>query len=211
LQADPNSDINSGVYCSGGIELLVDGIPYGCYGGGGDGGEGATGGDDGDDGGGDGPDCVQGLIDDISSFLTNNDSPLAKEANLTNYDLAAYLVTIGGLSGVDPRLFVAISGEESNFGRSHAAKQYNNAFGLKGAKGVIHFNSVDSAIRTEGKTVKNLIYNSGEDSVSKLYSGKKGAYCVGAGCTKGAATVTGYLKNMGGDANKLAFPCPEKE
>jgi len=50
LQADPSTDINSGLYCSSGIELLIDGMPDGCYGeGGGGDGDGASSGDEGDD------------------------------------------------------------------------------------------------------------------------------------------------------------------
>ena len=70
---------------------------------------------------------------------------------------------------------------------------------------MINFSSVSSAISTVGRTVSNFIAN-GVDTISELYSGGTGAYCVGPGCGEGLINATSAMRQMGGNPDDLSLP-----
>jgi len=172
--------------------------------------------------------CEKALKESISTFL--------KGKTLLTWDtsLADHLVSEGAQVDVDPRLIVAITGLESNFGASKATRVDNNPFGLVHGKYdnpvPNHYDSALLAIQSEGATLKRFIHTWGEGSVSDLYSGRKWivdpkapwktlqypGYCSHAGCPLGIGTVSGYLTAQRGnpaqelrdaDPNNLTYPC----
>lgn len=112
---------------------------------------------------------------------------------------------------VDPRLLVAISFVESKWGGDSPALRTDNAFGLMYQGSLINFTQSGgwaSGIALAGQTVAKLMAN-GETSVSSLYSGKNGSYCVGPGCSDKVQYLTSKLTALGGNPNAIWSPCYE--
>jgi uncharacterized FlgJ-related protein len=102
------------------------------------------------------------------------------------------------MDNIDPRLLVAISGAESGYGTSHVATADNNAFGVlhrvNNADATwsyvpVVYSDFGASISAASNTVESQIYNRNNNTVGKLYSGQKGAYCQdgpGFPCSIGA-------------------------
>jgi hypothetical protein len=116
-------------------------------------------------------------------------------------------------------LLVAIAGAESSYG-SRIAPGSNNPFGLlhavRGRNGTVRYVPINyanwnDAINAAVSTVDKQFAN-GNVTVSEVYSGLPGAYCVGA-CSKGAANVATIFQALGGgDPNNplnLLWPCKD--
>ena len=154
------------------------------------------------------PTCEQALTATISAALAG--TPLAQEASDFVED-AQY-------GGLNPYLLVAIAGAESSYG-ANIAPGSNNPFGLlhgvKGANGKvryvpINYGNWNDAINGAVSTVDKQFVN-GNVTVSEMYSGLPGAYCVGPGCSAGAANVASIFKSLGGgnpnNPLDLLWPC----
>ncbi len=158
------------------------------------------------------PTCDQELANSISALLTSRGSPLAS--------YSGWFVAVGMLDNIDPRLLVAMSGAESGYGTSPVAQKDDNAFGSmvcqRAREGIWNchprqFSSFGQSISFTGDNVENQIYNKGNNTVAKLYSGLPGAYCVnqpGFPCSNGAGNITSIMVGLGGNPNSLGFPCP---
>jgi RHS repeat-associated protein len=162
------------------------------------------------------PNCEDQLNATIYDYLEGKGSPLADYSWDFVFDAYA--------AGLNPLLLVAIAGAESGFGTSAASQRTDNAFGLlhckKDKKGKCHYvlNSYDDwdgGIVAVGQTIDNQFVK-GNVTVSLLYSGKPGAFCVnqpGFPCSKGEANVENFFSALGGgDPNNsfnLLWPCPE--
>jgi hypothetical protein len=110
---------------------------------------------------------------------------------------------------VDPRLLVAISFVESKWGGSSGSQSTDNAFGLMSNGHLINFTSNGgwgAGVALAASTLATHISN-GQTSVSSLYSGQPGAYCVGGHCD--GPIVASKLTALGGNPNSLASPCYE--
>jgi hypothetical protein len=159
------------------------------------------------------PNCEQQIQSSIDSFLTSKGSPLA--------GYGSWFVSVGEMDNVDPRLLVAIAGNESGYGTSPVAQKDDNAFGVMSCQRVqatfscapAQYSNFGQSISAAGGTLENQIYNPNKlnNTVSLLYSGKPGAYCVNTltvPCSGGAGNVTQILSGLGGNQNSLGFPCP---
>jgi len=134
-----------------------------------------------------------------------NGQPSSKPfATLAN---AAAIMADAVADNVDPRLLVAISFLESKWGGSSGSQRTDNAFGLMSNGQLINFTSSGgwaAGIVLAASTLETHISN-GQTSVSSLYSGNPGAYCVGTGCN--GDVVANKLTALGGNVNSLASPC----
>ena len=178
-----------------------------CYGGGGDFSEGAQ--DDTSTQRRAQPTCETKLMSNVAAALQG--TVLSGESS-DFFDDAKW-------AGLNPILLVAISGAESQFGKT-APTGSNNAFGLLHAAGVgknrhyvpIKFENWNDGINSAAKTISGQ-FAVGNVTVSDLYSGKNGAYCVGKSCSTGRKNVETFFKNFGGgDPNNpldLLWPCKD--
>jgi len=103
-------------------------------------------------------------------------------------------------------VLVAISFFESHWGYDQAKSGSYNAFGLMNSKGVIRFAGWTEGITMAANTVARMLAG-GLDSIAKLYSGKRGAYCTHKECPDAVSTITQHLKAMGGNSADTSFPC----
>jgi RHS repeat-associated protein len=164
------------------------------------------------------PNCNDLLKKLMSDFLARHHSPvLSKDKNFVSEVLAA-----AKSIEVDPRLFIAETAE-SNYGTSDVALNGNDPFGLKGSHGNLTFSTkeggIEGAIAVEENTLDTQV-NQYRFTVSQMYSGLRGvlapprgwtwsrypAYCQGRGCKALGEKISGDMKSMGGDPNKLAYP-----
>ena len=156
----------------------------------------------------------RGWYDSWVLWITSINSPLAA--------YSSWFFAVGLMDDIDPRLLVAISGAESGYGTSPVAAKDNNAFGVlrrvqnhgKISYVPVVYPNFGASISAAGTTVESQIYNRNNNTVDKLYSGQKGAYCQnspGFPCSIGDGNVTKILKSMGGNPNQLGFPCPEDQ
>jgi RHS repeat-associated protein len=165
-----------------------------------------------EDGGGVLPNCDDLLRGLMASFLQSKSSPLLDQ----DAAFISEVMTEAKLVGVDPRLFVAETAE-SRWGTSNVATTMNNPFGLKN-NGNSSFDSVGDAVSAEGSTLNKYV-NKYNFTISQMYSGLPGvldkrgwswvrppAYCQGAGCVALGGVISGALKDMGGDPDKLKYP-----
>lgn len=171
----------------------------------------------------DGPSCTDVLTFQIGAYLQG--TPLAAFASLFVSDAEA--------DGIDPRLLVAIAGAESQLDTASNLKKINDPFGItkpkKTKKGTIYvprsFDTLQDAIGFATDLASSKI-DGGFNTVSKLYSGKRGGWCVdrpghpGECLANGGANATSIINQFGGNAsvglkagnpNNLAFPCPEND
>lgn len=153
-------------------------------------------------------DCQLALTAEVNTLLTSKGSPLAA--------YSSWFVAVGLMDDIDPRLIVAIAGAESGYGTSNVAKIDDNPFGIvhrsAGKYVPVKYSNFGESITAEGNILDGQIYGKNNNTVNKLYSGQKGAYCVdspGFPCSNGAKNVTSILSGLGGDPNNLAFPCPQ--
>lgn len=156
--------------------------------------------------------CEAQLTARIDGFLMGKGSPLA--------GLGSTFVGNAKSAGVNPYLLVAISGAESSFGTSGSSRRTSNAFGLMTRKGedyvLKNFNGDWSAgIAQVSRTVDNMFIK-GNITVSLLYSGKGGAYCVDTPafpCSNGARNVASIFSELGGGDPEnpvdLLWPCKD--
>jgi len=156
------------------------------------------------------PTCEEQLTATISAALAG--TPLAGEAS--------DFVSDAQNAGLNPLLLVAVAWAESQYGAT-APRGSNNAFGLlhpvKGSDGKVHYvpnrypSGWNGGIVAAGAVIDNQFVR-GNVTVSLLYSGQPGAYCVGAGCSVGEANVENDFRSLGGgDPNNpfnLLWPCP---
>jgi len=160
--------------------------------------------------------CQQQLENTIDNLLINK-GPGGTPSPLIAYD--AWFVALGLQDNINPLLLVAVAGNESTWGTSHLAKADNNLFGVMSchrANGQIAcqpaaYSSFADSISGGASVLEAQIYTRGNNTVDKLYSGQKGAYCVdqpGFPCSKGDTAVTQILTGVGANPNKLGFPCP---
>jgi RHS repeat-associated protein len=168
------------------------------------------------------PTCFGVLVDTIETDLSFFGSPMA------TYALAYDFVSDAMQDGINPLLVLAISGEESKFGTGSASQSTQNAFGLtykaRNANGTVSYPLINynyqggpgwaGGISDAATTVMNQIAK-GNNTVSKLYSGNPGAYCVnvpGQPCSTGAGNVESYFELFGGgnpnNPTNLLWPCP---
>jgi RHS repeat-associated protein len=149
------------------------------------------------------PSCEQQLTNTISNALAG--TPLAGEA--------ADFVEDAQNGGLNPYLLVAIAGAESSYG-VNIVPGSNNPFGLlhqvNGQYVPINYSSWNAAIIGAVSTVDKQFIN-GNVTISEMYSGLPGAYCVGAGCSKGEANAASIFKSLGGgnpnNPFDLLWPC----
>jgi hypothetical protein len=163
--------------------------------------------------------CSQLLTDAIGGFLGGKGSALAA--------YASQLVQVGQQDNIDPTLLAAIAIAENGQAR-------NNPFAL-GPNGSSTYPTLSAAIGAAGSTLDKYIYTWNESTVSALWSGntwkvdprkpwitiQPPGYCVGttaagiAGCQNTGNAIAGFMKSMGatatvgGNPNKLGFPCPD--
>ncbi len=168
------------------------------------------------------PTCFGVLVDTIETDLSFFGSPMA------TYALAYDFVSDAMQDGINPLLLLAMSGAESKFGTSSASQSTQNAFGLthpvRNANGKTSYplNNYNypggpgwaGGISYAATTVMNQIAKQ-NNTVSLLYSGQTGAYCVnspGKPCSTGAANVEYYFELFGGgnpnNPANLLWPCP---
>ncbi len=111
-------------------------------------------------------------------------------------------------ANIDPRLLVAISFVESKWGGTKGSQDPQNAFGILNNDGTLKdfsatggwSSGIDMAVDTVAAHT-----SAGQDTIAKLYSGKKGAYCVGPGCN--GDVVEYQFKKQGGNLSDLSSPC----
>jgi hypothetical protein len=163
--------------------------------------------------------CDDLLNAGLSGFLSGKGSPLA------NY--VPQLIQVGQADDIDPTLLAALAIAENG-------QATNNPFSL-GPNGRNTYPSLTAAINAVGATLDKYIYTWNESTVSALWSGNTWitqpgkpwvtiqypGYCVGttaggvAGCQNTGATISGFMQQIGrddtvgGNPNKLQFPCPE--
>jgi RHS repeat-associated protein len=163
--------------------------------------------------------CGTALDDGLTLFLSEKGSPLASDV--------AQLIQVGQADDIDPTLLAAMAIAENG-------QATNNPFSL-GTNGRNTYPSLSAAINAVGATLQKYIYTWNESTVSALWSGnvwkvQKGkpwittqypGYCVGtspasaAGCQNTGKTISGFMQQIGvtdgvgGNPNKLQFPCPE--
>jgi RHS repeat-associated protein len=164
------------------------------------------------------PTCEQLLSGAISAFLTGKGSPLAGDVS--------EIMTVAQNDNLDPTLIAAIAIAENG-------QKMNNPFAL-GPNGSNTYGTLDAAIAAAGSTLDKYIYTWNETTVSSLWSGntwkvnpkkpwitiQPPGYCVGTtaagvtGCQNTGKTISGFMQSMGkvatvgGNPNKLGFPCP---
>jgi len=111
-------------------------------------------------------------------------------------------------ANVDPRLMVAIAFVESKWGGTKGSQSALNAFGILNDDGKLRNYSQsggwERGIDVAVDSVRNRM-DEGLTTVAGLYSGKKGAYCVGNGCN--AKAVEKQFTAQGGNAKDLTSPC----
>ena len=109
---------------------------------------------------------------------------------------------------VDPRLLVAISFVESKWGGTKGSQDAQNAFGIMKSDGTLQDFSTTGGWITGIQDAADIVdthISNGQTTIAALYSGKKGAYCVGTGCN--ADVVEYQFKKQGGDLSDLSSPC----
>ena len=169
------------------------------------------------------PDCAQLLKLDISIYLQSYRfkgaaSPLVGEANL--------FVVLGAEDNIDPRLLVGIAQHESNLGLSPVAQRHHNAYGILMAVGPRSnrsyvprpFDTLSaSTVYAFGVAAAHI--SQGQTSVSTLYSGAPGSYCVDSPqfpCVNAIADITSVMNKIPNgnpqlvrpaDPSNLTFPC----
>ena len=165
------------------------------------------------------PTCEQQLTTAIAGFLSSKGSSLAADA--------AEIVQVGQNDKIDPTLIAAIAIAENG-------QATNNPFAL-GPNGSSTYPNLDAAIKAVGSTLDKYIYTWNESTVSALWSGntwkvdprkpwittQPPGYCVGttaaavAACQNTGTTIASFMQGMGtvatvgGNPNKLGFPCPD--
>lgn len=65
-----------------------------------------------------------------------------------------------------------------------------------------------AGIALAAQTVAQHMAN-GQTSISSLYSGNNGAYCVGANCANKVSILTAKFTALGGNVNSIESPCYE--
>jgi RHS repeat-associated protein len=158
-----------------------------------------------------GPSCEDLLVDAINGFLVQHAPSLASYASA--------MEVVGASDNIDPRLIAAIAVAENG-------QATNNPYAL-GPNGRNTYTSITAATNAVGKQLDKYIYTWNETSVAALWSGniwivKPGkpwitvqppAYCTGlnakdvAACQNTGSTISTFMQSMGGDPNKLGFPC----
>ncbi len=153
------------------------------------------------------PSCQTQLTNTIGTFLAG--TPLA----------GADFVEDAEWGGLNPDLLVAIAGAESQFGAT-APPGTNNPFGLlkpvRSRDGThyvpISYTNWNDAINAVVSTVDKQFVN-GNVTISALYSGLPGAYCVGPGCSNGNANASKFFQRLGGgnpnNPFDLLWPCKD--
>ncbi len=156
------------------------------------------------------PTCEQQLTSTIAGALAG--TPLAGEAS--------DFVEDAQWGGLNPLLLVAIAGDESSYG-VRIVPGSNNPFGLlHGVRGKdrkvhyvpINYGNWNDAINAAVSTIDKQFVN-GNVTVSELYSGLPGAYCVGPSCSQGAKNVASIFQALGGgnpnNSFNLLWPCKD--
>jgi len=153
------------------------------------------------------------LVDAIHGYLALHYPSLAS--------YAGQMEAVGVFDDIDPRLFAAIAVGENGTGT-------NNPFGL-GGNGSGTFTSIGAAISQLGRTLGKYINTWHETTVAMLWSGntwkvdpkkkwittQPPGYCVGktaaekAACHNTGVSISGFMQSMGGNPNKLNFPCDD--
>ena len=102
---------------------------------------------------------------------------------------------------------IAIATWESGHGTSTAVTQDNNPFGIMtpGTQTLHPFNDPMSAITEEVQTIEAQIAK-GNSTDALMFSGQKGAYCVGLNCTSEGSSISNWMSIMGGSSTNLAYP-----
>ncbi len=108
------------------------------------------------------PNCSDLLSSAMTSFLTNNKSPLLTQ----DPNFVSQIMTEAAQVGVDPRLFVAET-EKSGLGTSNVAQTMNNPFGIKHHGKNVSFASVGNAIISEGNTLNQFV-NTWQETLSQI-------------------------------------------
>jgi RHS repeat-associated protein len=165
------------------------------------------------------PSCDELLLDAISDFLSGRGSSLAAYTDT--------IVLVGQKDNVDPTLIAAI-------GIAENGQAKNNPFAL-GPNGSSTYPTLNAAVSAVGATLDKYIYTWNESTVSALWSGntwqvdpkkpwvtvQPPGYCVGttaagvAGCQNTGRTISNFMQTIGvtatvgGNPNKLGFPCPD--
>ena len=160
------------------------------------------------------PDCDVLLTSAMESFLKSHSPGLLTK----DPDFVSQVMKAAAENGVDPRLFIAETGE-SGWGTSNAAMKLDNPFRLmvtvRTKRGIIQ-RSIDFALRAANATVGfgNAVNVEGTtlskyagETIEQMYSGQRGEYCQDPRCpTFGEKTIADALTKMGGDPNNLKYP-----
>jgi hypothetical protein len=181
------------------------------------GGTGSPGGGNGTSGGGNpgstgGSNGTSGAGDPIDQFLAKNPrshppSPLTGQGSIFE--------SYGQQYAIEPRLIVAISGAETQFGTSncHSTPVVNTrnawnwfwcyADNTCGSDSCINspFDSWASGIKTLSKFMRRNYLNKGYTTIPLIQS----KYCVGPNCGPWGPNVTLFMEEMNGDPNNLAL------
>jgi len=128
--------------------------------------------------------------------------PLAGYANQMMGDAVA--------NNVDPRLLVSIAFVEGKWGGEPDALAKDNSFGLHNSAGKLaDFTTIGgwaANVEAASEVVAQHI-DVGQTSVGLLYSGKNGAYCVGASCAARGTIVGNRLVAQGGSTDTITSSC----
>lgn len=133
----------------------------------------------------------------LDTYLQNNHSPMVGEGD--------HLMSTGQEFDLDPRLFIAISAAETEFGRNVKCGVPYNAFGLlyNGCQGST-FASYQRAIYSLGKSLRNPNNQYDLTNTTTMYQ----HYCVSK-CHR--APLDQSLLKQGGKLDALAYPCKKEE
>lgn len=131
----------------------------------------------------------------LDTYLSTKKSPMVGQG--TN------LMTSGAQFNLDPRLFVALSGAETQFGTKITAGQYN-AFNVLYHGLHSPYDSFQKAINAVGVSLTNPKNQYNLSNTATLYH----RYCsTGNTCGAGLRNVNTFMREQGANIDALQYPC----
>jgi RHS repeat-associated protein len=154
---------------------------------------------------------ILGFMDSTKAYTAQGQPIASGSEPMATMAYAQDILADAIADNVDPRLLVAVSFVEGKWGGDADAAAKDNSFGLHNKKGKLaDFTNAGgwaASIQAAADVLKVHIFSDGQTSVSALYGGNHGAYCVGPNCSKKSGQVGKKLAAQGGNANSLTSPC----